>query len=189
MKNLTPTQKQIIISIAWLLPLMLGSFLVGNVYAKKIKKINNDNEQKKVMLSLLKTQTDSESRLSAQIKMTKNFDAELKEAIPAASNLSPITDAIGSLAQKYGIASSISVSGPQATDKMIHASPLYRMDLKATLSNATVGSFQKLLSDLEGQPYFFSVDSFSFKSASGSGWHDNSSITLIGHFYAENRVE
>jgi hypothetical protein len=189
MNKLSLTQKHILVSLAWLLPLMLACFWLGDSYAKRIKKINNDNEQKKIMLSLLKAQTDSESRLSAQIKLVKNFDSELKEAIPAASNLAPITDAVSSLAQKHGITSSISLSGPQVTDKLIYASPLYRIDFKADLGNATISSFQKFLSELETQPYFFSVDSFAIKSASGNGWHDNSSISLNGHFYAENRVE
>jgi len=189
MKKLTPIQRQLLLSLAWLSPLVIASFLIGNGYAGKIKKINNDNEQKKTMLSLLKAQSDSESRLSTQINQLKNFDAELKEAIPAASNLSPVTDAISSAAQKYGISSSITVSGPQPTDKTLYASPLYRIDLKADLGNATIGNFQKFLTELEALPYFFSVDGFSFKSASGSGWNDNSSIALNGHFYAENRVE
>lgn len=189
MKKLTPTQKQIIISLAWLLPLMLVSVWTGQRYAQKIRKINNDNEQKKIMLSLLKAQSASESRLSAQIKQVKDFDRELKEAIPAASNLAPITEAIHSLAEKYGITSSITVSSPQATDKLIYASPLYRIDLKAELSDATISSFRKFLAELETQPYFFSVDGFALKSASASGWNDNSSISLNGHFYAENRVE
>lgn len=189
MKKLTPTQKKIVLSLAWLLPLMVASFAGCDWYAKKIKKINNDNEQKKVMLSLLKTQVDSENRLSSQIKQTVSFDIQLKQAIPAATDLLPITDVIDSLAHKYGITSSISVSGPIASDKTIYASPLYRIDLKADLGNTTIDTFQKFLTELETQTYFFSVDSFSFKSASETGWHDNSSVTLNGHFYAENRVE
>lgn len=174
------------IKIAFIILVIVLAVLAVSFAARQIKKINSTMLEKKKIDWLVKNQNEINAKIENDfLSVDPDYEKKINASLPSIYNILTFVADMDGLASKNSLISNLNFSQPVAVPGAEGMTKIVRINFTLNLGGAKIDSLISYLKDFEKMPYFATIDSVDLTGPGGTGWLENSTVTLSGKLYAK----